>query len=605
MTGKTAANEGRADDPARFNVHYSAAADEIATTAANDLANALATMLDRPCAATAHADLPHDALRIAPPRELADRGQIELSAPPGANLLHAAWEYLERLGAALPVGRPARLPRVDPARLFAVSPRATAPAFARRAFISDIMTWHYERPERFAAHLEHDREFVPWMAARGVNAFSWIRHERDARLKIDELIPALRARGIAPEYGGHVLQLLMPRGEFAAHPEYFPLGADGARNPRGNLCVANPAALAIVRDGAVAYAEANPECALLHVWGADVWAGAWCRCGACAALGPRRQYLGVVNAIADALAERGRATPVAWLAYHDTIDPDPALAPRDNVIVEWAPRERCYSHAIDDTECAVNRRHFASFKAYFELFGGRMRVFEYYADAILFGGLGCATPAVITRDLRAYHAFGAREVSCLTFGAYSLLAYPVNLEAFVRGARSIGFAPETAFADVAAGLHPACAGEMAGAYRALARASALILDTGGDVMRPALGRADAAERVAALRAAGEILAEAIAAADAIASAAADRLAAAERAVWQYGREVVHGLAEYIAASADRGPDRARRGDAALARIADAVIHVRNADGRLKGTWGAHDIEWVREIWRAALRRKFG
>lgn len=605
MTGKTAANEGRADGTARFNVHYSAAADEIAATAASDLANALAAMLGEPCAASAVADLPHDTLRLAPPRELADRGQIELSAPPEANLLHAAWEYLERLGATIPVGRPARLPRIDPARLFAVSPRATAPAFARRAFISDIMTWHYERPERFAAHLEHDREFVPWMAARGVNAFSWIRHERDSRLKIDELIPALHARGIAPEYGGHVLQLLMPRGEFTAHPEYFPLGADGARNPRGNLCVSNPAALAIVRDGAVAYAEANPECALLHVWGADVWEGAWCRCGACAALGPRRQYLGVVNAIADALAERGVATPVAWLAYHDTIDPDPALAPRDNVIVEWAPRERCHSHAIDDAECAVNRRYFASFKGYFELFGGRMRVFEYYADAILFGGLGFATPAVIARDLRAYHAFGAREVSCLTFGAYSLLAYPVNLEAFVRGARSIGFAPETAFADVAAGLHPACAGEMAGAYRALTRASALILDTGGDVMRPALGRADAAERVAALRAAGEILGQAIAAADAIASAAADRLGAAERAVWQYGREVVHGLADYIAAAADRGPDRARRGDAAIARVADAVIHVRNADGRLKGTWGAHDIEWVREIWLAALLRKFG
>ena len=605
MSGKTPAGAERTEwSAARFGARYGTGADEIAVTAARDLAAALTVMLGERCAAAADANLAPDSIRIDAPREFADRGPIEISAAPGANLLHAAWEYLARLGATLPVGRPPRLPRIEPARLYEVSPRATAPAFARRALVADLMTWHYEQPDRFAAHLAHDREFIPWMAARGINAFSWLRHERDTRLKIDELLPLMRARGVAPEYGGHVLQLLMPRGEFAAHPEFFPLGADGARNPRGNLCVANPDALAVVRDGAIAWAEANPEGAILHVWGADVRQGAWCRCGECAALGPRRQYLRVVNAIAGALAARGIATPVAYLAYHDTIDPDPALAPLDNVVVEWAPRERCHSHAIDDSGCAVNRRYFESLQRYAELFGGRVQIFEYYADAILFGGLGCATPAVIARDLRAYHALGASGVSCLTFGAYSMLAYPINLEAFARGARAPDFAPGQTFADVAAGLHPQCAAAMADAYRAIARASALILDPGGDVMQPPLGRADAPARIAALRAAGEILAQAIAAADAIATTASDRLGAAERAVWQYGREVVDGLAEYIAAAAD-GPERSRRGAAAIARIAGAVVHLRAADERLKGTWGAHDIEWLREIWLAALRRKFG
>ncbi len=596
MAGKTAA------DGAEFRVVYAPDADRAALTAADDLAEALAAMLDRPCVATPSEAASRGTLRIAAPAEFGAQAPIEITVPAGMNLLNAVWDYLERAGARLPVGRPALLPRIDPARLLATPPRAPAPAFMRRAFTADIMTWHYEHAARFAAHLEHDRDFVPWMAARGINAFSWIRHERDSRLKIGEMLPAMRSRGIAPEYGGHVLQLLMPRGAFGAHPEYFPLAADGARNPRGNLCASNAAAVAIVRDEALAWARANPECAMLHVWGADVHGGAWCACAGCAALGPHRQYLAAVNAIADALAAHGIAMPVAYLAYHDTLEPDSALAPRANVFVEWAPRERCYSHAIDDSACGVNRRYFESLKRYFDLFGGRMRVFEYYADAILFGGLASATPAVIARDLRAYHAAGVREISCLTFGAYSLIAYPVNLETFVRCARSLEYAPDAVFADVAAASHPACASGMAAAYRAIAQASAMLLDGGGPVMRPRTDRAASAARVAALGAVRGGLERAIAAADAIATAMADRVGAAERAVWQYSREVVEGLAEYLGAVAGSAPDRVRRGENGIARIANAAFHVRGIDERYQGTWGAYDFERVREKWLAAMRR---
>lgn len=483
----------------------------------------------------------------------------------------------------------------------------SVPAFTRRAFVSDIMTWHYERPERFALHLAHDREFIPWMAERGINAFSYIRHERDSRLKIDELVPLLRERGIAAEYGGHVLQLLLPRDRYEANPALFPAGADGKRNPRGNLCVSNDEALAMVRDGALRYMRENPECALLHIWGADVWDGAWCRCARCAGLSPQRQYMMVVNAIAAALADAGQdgAAPVAYLAYHDTIEPVADLDPLPNVAFEWAPRERCYGHAIDDPACAVNPRYLESLERYLELFDGRGHVFEYYADAILFGGLGIATPAIIARDLRAYRALGITSVSCLTFGEYSMLAYPVNLEAFARATQSPDFDPELVVADVAARRHPRCAAAMAAAYRAVARASALILDRGGDVMRPALDAPGPAARINDLRAARSILDEAVAASDAILAGASDELTVAERALWQYGAEVVNGIAGYIEAAALAGAERRLRGEAAIAQIAEAVVHVRGIETAHKGTWGAYDIEWVREIWMAALRRRFG
>ncbi len=106
---------------------------------------------------------------------------------------------------------------------------------------------------------------------------------------------------------------------------------------------------------------------------------------------------------------------------------------------EWAPRERCYSHAIDDPACEINPRYLESLKRYLDIFDGRGHIFEYYADAILFGGLGFATPAVVASDLRAYRRLGITSISCLTFGAYSVMAYPVNLEAFVRGSRRSGF----------------------------------------------------------------------------------------------------------------------------------------------------------------------
>jgi hypothetical protein len=519
-------------------------------------------------------------------------------------ILHAAYDLLERLGAQFPLIGGPRLPRAGINALDQIMYARVEPAFARRAFASDIMTWHYEQPDRFELHLEHDRVVIPWMAARGINAFSYIRHSRDAKMKIGELLPRYRERGIASEYGGHVLQLLLPREHFDRDPALFPADAGGDRNRSGNLCVSSGAAMAMVREGAVRYALENPECELLHIWGADVRHGAWCQFGACAGLSPQQQYMDVVNAIADAFETAGISEcPIAYLAYHDTLEPDPRLRPRPNVHFEWAPRERCYSHAIDDSACAVNPRYYDSLKRYIELFEGRGHVFEYYADAILFGGLGFATPAVIARDLRAYRALGLNSVSCLTFGAYSALAYPVNLEAFARGSRSPDFEPDRMIADTAAQLHPRCAPAMAEAYRAIAQASAAILNNGGDVMRLKPGRGLAglsSDRRDGLLAQ---LQRATAAAEHVFASSADALAAAERGVWHYGSKVVSGIIAYLEAIEERGPDRVRRGEAAIATVAEAVSAIHAIEPALKGTWGAYDIERSREIALEAMRRR--
>ena len=526
---------------------------------------------------------------------------ITIRAGTERGLIHAGSNLLEKLGAQFPPGVAPSYPRIDSARLAAIEPWRVTPAFKRRAFASDIMTWNYNFADRLELHLRHDREFIPWMARGGINAFSYIRHAHDTRLKIDEVAPLLRERGIDVEYGGHVLQLLLPRESFAEHPEYFPAGDDGVRAVRGNLCVSNPKAVALVRAGALAYVHDHPENKLLHIWGADVSRGAWCRCGQCRALPPQLQYMNVVNAIAGALAAELKAPPIAYLAYHDTVEPHPDLKPLDNVWFEWAPRERCYSHAIDDPVCEINPRYHESLQRYVEIFNGRGHIFEYYADAILFGGLGFATPAIVASDLRAYRSLGITSVSCLTFGAYSVMAYPVNLEAFIRGSRDPGFEPHATLVGTAAGRHPRCAAEIAAAYDAVERASKLCLDY-GDVMSPVMTPEKAARKRGELREAVLTFDEAIAAADQIALSLDTPLADAEKDLWRYSSDVLAGLSDYLGALGQTGVHRRIWGEAAIAKVAAAVERIRGIDREIKGTWGAYDLEWIREIWLGALQR---
>jgi hypothetical protein len=594
---------------------------EVVATAASELAGGLGAMFGRAVEREADPSLDSRTMRI----DFADgaENRVDLAAAAGDGfavgragpraiairagseraLIHASADLLGRIGARFAPGVAPEYPRVDEARVLAVEPYRVEPAFARRAFVSDITTWNYSFPDRLALHLRHDREFIAWMARRGINAFSYIRHAHDTLLRIGEIAPLFRAHGIAAEYGGHVLQILLARERFEREPELFPAGDDGTRMAHGNLCVSNPAAVDAVRDAALRYVDEYPENELLHIWGADVRAGAWCRCARCRELPPQLQYMEVVNAIAQSLSERrgAKAPPVAYLAYHDTIEPHRGLRPLPNVWFEWAPRERCYSHAIDDPGCETNPRYFDTLKRYVELFEGRGHIFEYYADAILFGGLAFATPAIVARDLRAYRALGITSVSCLTFGGFSVLAYPANLEAFVRCAREVGANPEAARDETAAGRHPRCAAAMTAAYRAVERASRMVLDY-ADVMSPLMGPERARCKSGELAQAGATMREAVAAAETIARSGGEPLARAERQLWQYSAEVLEALSDYLAAGELADSERTGAGERAIARAAAAIEIVRGIDLELRGTWGAYDLEWIRAFWLDALRR---
>jgi len=545
--------------------------------------------------------LTDDSFQISRPGDYA----IAIHAGSERGLLHASYDLMERLGARFIPGAPAHFPKTPIGALATLKPYVVTPAFKRRGFVSDVMTWHYSDADRLELHLQFDREFIPWMARRGVNTFEYIRHAQDTRLRIDELTPLYQSYGIGVEYGGHVLQLLMPRELFEAHPEYFPMAKDGTRAPRGNLCVSNPDAMRIVTEGALSYVRDYPENEMLHVWGADVFDGGWCACPQCKKLSPQMQYMKVVNAIAAAQESAAGGIPVAYLAYHDTIEPDRKLRPLPNVWVEWAPRERCYIHAIDDPECTINPRYFEALKRYLDIFKGHGHVFEYYADAILFGGIGVATPAVIGRDLRAYKALGIDGISNLTFGAYSVLAYPVNLEAFVRGTRAPKFSVTSVVDDCAASRHPKDADALAKAYRGVEKAAALILDY-ADVMRPyKMTPQKAASKKPQIVKAITQFDRAMKLAKKAKEQHGDVLAGAEEELWNYSLEALSGIGDYIRAREEKGIVRHTLGDGAVALVATAIEHIHQIDPAIKGTWGAYDLDRIRDIWLDGLRKNLG
>ena len=597
-------------------------ASEVASIAARELADGLGKMVGTE---TAHSDANIDPRAIvisfgadAPANpgpsaltddtfEISRPGENALAIKAGSErgLLHAAYDLMERLGARFIPGAPANFPKTAKGALAKMKPYAVSPQFKRRAFVSDIMTWNYTHPDRLELHLKFDREFIPWMARRGINAFEYIRHAHDTRLRIDELTPLYKSYGIGVEYGGHVLQILLPREKFESHPEYFPMAADGIRMARGNLCVSNPEAVRLVCEGALNYVREYPENELLHIWGADVSDGAWCRCAECKKLSPQMQYMKIVNAVAAAEESAAGGIPVAYLAYHDTIDPDRKLRPLPNVWFEWAPRERCYIHAIDDPACTINPRYFESLKRYIDIFEGRGHVFEYYADAILFGGLGFATPKVVARDLGAYKALGIDSISNLTFGAYSVLAYPVNLEAFVRGTRAPKLSVSGVLDDCAASRHPKDAEALGKAYRGVEKAAALVLDY-ADVMRPyTMTPQKAAMKKPLMVKAVTQFDHAMKIAKHAREKHGDALAGAEEDLWNYSLEVMSGIGDYIRAREEKGIVRHTLGDGAVALVATAIEHIHHINAEIKGTWGAYDLEWIRELWLDGLRKNLG
>ena len=190
-------------------IRFSGRDTEIAAVAARDLSEGLAMMLGNAVSAYADASLAGRELRIdLGESAIATRlgsitlegksfdisrsaGSIAIRAGSERALIHAGADLLEKFGARFAPGVAPLYPRIDASRLAALAPWRVVPAFNRRALASDIMTWHYKRPTVSSFIFEHDREFIPWMAAVASTRSRTSATHATTRLKIDETAAAV------------------------------------------------------------------------------------------------------------------------------------------------------------------------------------------------------------------------------------------------------------------------------------------------------------------------------------------------------------------------------------------------------------------------------
>jgi len=322
-------------------------------------------------------------------RRRATPGQLELLGDSPRGLLFGTYSTLEQLGLRWPWpgerSAPSTTVRLE-------SEVADAPGLPGRCLVLG---------ER--ALLERAEDWIIWAARNRLNSlFVHVSTRRDPvgaapeglwRERRARAIALARERGMTIEHGGHLLPELLLANEIRALGE-------------GRMSD-------VARRTLEQHVREHPEADVLHVWGADLPPGVRGREASDAALR-------TANAVA-AIAEDARpGTQVAFLAYHDTEEVPRDVRPRANVCLVFAPRERCYEHALGDPACARNARYRDLLLAHVQHFRAAgappARVFEYWFDAILFPGAVPDLTATMAQDLAFYREAGVHTVQMLMTG---------------------------------------------------------------------------------------------------------------------------------------------------------------------------------------------
>ncbi|MSR64743.1 MAG: DUF4838 domain-containing protein [Verrucomicrobiae bacterium] len=294
---------------------------------------------------------------------------------------------------------------------------------------------------------------IDWMPRQRLNSIC-LSHSSDIK-HAKQFAEELKRRGIRLEAGGHILDEFLPLDLFAEKPDLFRV-KDGQRREDGNYCTSNPETLKIVAENAVKFIRELPTAEVFHFWAEDVEGGSWCECDACKEVSPSEQLMRAVNAVADAVAQERPGATVDFILYHDTLEFPDNLQPRPNVFAFYCPRERCYAHGIGDNSCAHNAWYASRLAAARKDFQGRISVFEYYCDFILWRCLGIAIPSTIHADLPWYKSMGVDDIQSLHFGQISNWAYPLNAFVFARASWDVNLKRDalvTQFCHARHGVH--------------------------------------------------------------------------------------------------------------------------------------------------------
>lgn len=244
--------------------------------------------------------------------------------------------------------------------------------------------------------------------------------------------------GLRLELGQHGFHEFVPRDLFDKNPDLFrmfqPEDFGGKRCSDSNCCITHPRTKQLIQKNYRKLLKDVPSVYALHCWPDDLPAGGWCLCPSCRALTPSDQAMLAMRHLAEAAAQATPPVRVPALAYHDTMFPGSMIMPSKECFLLFAPRERCYGHALDDDTCARNRHYRQALEAWTRRFEGidDAHTFEYYFDQILFRGLYPFLPTIILEDMRVYESHGiATHLSLQVAGP--AVAPEFNMLVFAQG----------------------------------------------------------------------------------------------------------------------------------------------------------------------------
>jgi len=270
--------------------------------------------------------------------------------------------------------------------------------------------------------------WVPAMAEAGLNTLMLhavrLPHDITALLahrRSDpgrRLLEACREHGIDLEYQMHTASWLVPRIHFRTSPEMFRMDLRGERVADCNFCFSSDQAWELLDARAqVLAAELPSDTGRYLLFADDVGEGA-CHCPRCAPLSASDQALRYANRLLAAIRKVHPRAQVSYLAYHATLAPPERVRPAPGIFLEFAPIRRCYRHALDDPECAVNRDKATALDRLLAFFGDApLHITEYWLDASRHSGW--RRPArelpvpveIMERDIAFYAERGATSIA--------------------------------------------------------------------------------------------------------------------------------------------------------------------------------------------------
>lgn len=393
-------------------------------------------------------------------------GTVVLAGNRGRTTLYSVYHLLEKLGArwVYPGERGTNLPALEAMDLTSLNEREEA-NFALRGIDFDITSFLLTKGEEAQRRwVKEILEETDWAAKNKVNSLCLIIALRfndylDNPLEAfwqkykGQIVEAVEKRDLILEFGGHVLPPLIPTSLFDRDERLFRMKS-GKRMKTGNFCVSYPKTLELLRRNAADYFSRHEEVDIFRVWPEDVLAGSWCSCPDCAKLSVYEQSYTATTALSETLAEKYPKKRVDFLSYHDTVEPKGDVHPRKNVLLAYAPRERCYRHSINDPSCERNADYDRHLLANHRTFGNNVYVFEYYADTILYRSLFVPLSKTISADLEYLHDTGVDKAQILLFGAHSFWLHGLNLYVFARKSWDVAVSVDALKKEYTATLFP-------------------------------------------------------------------------------------------------------------------------------------------------------